>query len=171
MDLYPRAQRIMTPSAETAKAARTLGWPSSPSVLFGIAAAFFVVLGIVVRIKIFGNRLPFVWHGQTVPVPAGYLVLLVAGPFAIFGVIYAGIELGARRAFQEPATRIHFVCTLFAVLDVVRVYGSWAITTGNMQRASVTWNSFGGAIAFLGLGIAAFVWNLFTTKPRPGAAR
>ena len=168
-----RGDRVFTKtSADSKKGAIKLGWPSSPAAIFGVAAAFFAVMGIVfVKTSILSNRLPMVQDGQTVHVLAGYFVLWVAAPFATFALIYAGVELLARRSFQEFATRIHFVCTLFAVLDVVRIYESWAATTGNMQRTVVTPYSFGGAIAFLGLASVAFAWNLFTSKPGTQVAR
>lgn len=162
----------MNAAADSKKGQSKAGWLNSPAVIFGVSAVFFVVMGIVlVKTRILGDRLPIIRHGQHLFVPVGHLVLWVAVPFAVFAVIYAGIELGARRAFQESATRIHFACTVFAVLDVIRVYTGWAMTTANMQPATITRNSFGGAIAFMGLAIAAFVWNLFTTKPKLKAAR
>jgi hypothetical protein len=162
----------VAPKKTLSVALKRIGWPSSPAVIFGVAAAFFGVMGIVfVNTRMLGSRLPMIRHGQTVFVPIGHLVPWVAAPFAIFCVIYAGIELGARRAFQESATRIHFVCTLFAALEVVRVYGTWAATTANMQPAAITQYSFGGAAVLLGLASAAFAWNVYTSKPKRETAR
>lgn len=158
--------------AEPKNGSRKLGWPSSPAVVFGIAAAFFVVMGTVfVSTKVLGNRLPMIRHGQIVHVPAGELVICVAAPFALFSIIYAGIEMGTTRVFQESPTRIHFVCTLLAALDVIFVYWSWANTTGNMHPDTLTWNAFGGAFAFAGLAGVAFAWNLVTSTRKRQAAR
>ncbi|HKF52837.1 MAG TPA: hypothetical protein VKB26_11035 [Candidatus Acidoferrales bacterium] len=158
----------MNLQADSNNGSRKFGWPKSPAVLFGIAAAFFVVMGSVfVSTKLLGNRLPMMRHGQIVHLPAGDLVIWVAAPFAIISVIYAVIELGTTRTFQESATRLHFVCTLFGVVEAIFVYWGWANTTGNMRPDTLTWRSFGGAYAFAGLAGVAFVWNLLTSKPKP----
>ncbi len=97
----------MTPPPAPDPCARTIGWPRSPVVVFGIAASFFVIMGTIFSSPaVFNSRLPVVLQGQITRVPAGYLVLLVAAPFAIFALMYwvAGFE-GAREYEKNP-TRI-----------------------------------------------------------------
>jgi len=95
----------------------------------------------------------------------------VAAPFAVFALIYAGIELKTERIFEQSPTRIHFVCTLFAVLEAVRVYLGWAETTVNPTPAVLTMQDFRGVGAFLVLALGAFIWNLVTSKAKSPAAR
>jgi hypothetical protein len=154
------------------KSERNVDWPRSPGVLFGIAASFFAVMSIVViGTGVLDNRLPILRHGHIAQIQAGYFVLLLAIPFAIFAVIYGGVELAASRVFQKSATRIHFVCTFFAVVEAIRVYASWAVTTGSTSPDPLTRNSFGGVIAFLTLASAVFVWNVSTSTRKSGEAR
>lgn len=56
-------------------------------------------------------------------------------------------------------------------LGVSAIYETRHMTAGNMQPAKITLHSFGGALAFLGLAIAAFAWNLITSEPEAQAAR
>jgi len=162
----------MNPQAAVDKPVGIFGWPSSPARLFGIATAFFVVTETILRLAGFLNtHLPVVRDGQITQVQTGALWLLVAAPFALFALIYAGIEFKMGRVFEQSPTRIHFVCTLFAVLEAVRVYLSWASTTGNPAPAEITFKDFGGVGAFLTLAIATFIWNLVASKPKSLVSR
>jgi hypothetical protein len=154
------------------KPARTWGWPRSPVRLFGIAAIFFVIMGtIFILTGILNTRLPVLQDGQIVRVPAAYLWFAVAVPFAIFALVYVAFEYGDMRVFQESPTRIHFVCTFFAVVEAVRAYMSWAATTGNSSPEVITSKNFGGSIAFLILAVAAFLWNVSTSSRKFVATR
>jgi hypothetical protein len=162
----------MTPLAAADKPAEIFGWPSSPAVLFGIAAAFLVIVEtILVTAGFMNSRLPVMRDGQITQVQIAALWLIVAAPFALFALIYAGIELKAERVFEQAPTRIHFVCTLFAVLETVRVYLGWAATTASLTPAELTMQDFGGVGAFLVLALGAFIWNLVTSRPKSAAAR
>jgi hypothetical protein len=162
----------MRPEAAADRPAATFGWPRSPAVLFGIAAAFFVVSDIVlVKTGLLAMHLPVVQDGQVTQVPIGSLWLMVAGPFAIFAVIYAGIELKAERVFEPAPTRIHFVCTLFAVLEAIRVYLGWASTTASPTTQALTLQDFRGVGAFLVLAAATFIWNLSASRLKPPVSR
>lgn len=162
----------MRDAAVPGKAERTADWPGSPAMLFGIAAAFFAVMGIVLlSTGVLHDRLPFVQNGQVIHVRAGNLVFLVGVPFALFALIYRGIELGTSRVFQKSISRLHFVCTWFAVLEAIRVYTAWAIRTGNPASGGMTRSSFGGTFAFLLLAGGLFAWNVCTSTKKPGAAR
>jgi len=160
------------PSAVGGKLASAIPWRRSPAVVFGTIALFLLALGAIsLWFAVLDNRLPLVRHGQITLVPAGYMVLMVAVPFAIFSLIYAEIELGASRVFQESPTRLHLVCTFLAVLDAHRVYISWAPTTARSYPDTLTPSSFAGAIAFLTVATAAFVWNICTSTGNPGPTR
>jgi len=158
----------MKPSAVAGQLASTAPRRHSPAVLFGTFALFLLAMAAIsLWFGVLNNRLPFVRHGQITLVPAGYLVLIVAVPFAIFGAVYAEIELTTARVFRESPTRLHLVCTFFAVLDAIRVYIAWAPTTARSSPEALTTNSFAGAIAFLTLATAVFAWNICTSTHSP----
>jgi hypothetical protein len=162
----------MTPLVAADKPAEIFGWPSSPARLFGIAAAFFVVIEtILLMAGVLKSRLPVMRDGQIIQVQVAELWLCVAAPFALFALIYAGIELKAGRVFEQAPTRIHFVCTLFAVLELVRVYLVWAATTASPTPAELTMQDFRGVGAFLVLALGAFVWNVVTSRPKAAVRR
>jgi hypothetical protein len=162
----------MTPLAAADKPAEIFGWPSSPARLFGIAAAFFVVIEtFLLMAGVLKSRLPVMREGQIQQVQIAALWLMVAAPFALFALIYAGLELTARRVFEQSPTRIHFVCTLFAVLETVRVYLGWAATTASPTPAELTMQDFRGVGAFLILALGAFIWNLVASKAKPPVSR
>ncbi len=161
----------MTLPSAVDKPATTFGWPRSPVKLFGITAAFFLLMGMIFMISgLFNAQMPVLQNGKVTRVSAGYLWLPVALPFASFALIYGWLELALERVFDESATRVHFVCTLFAVMEAIRVYFSWATTTTSMYPEELTSKNFSGVIAFLILSIATFIWNLLTSKPRRPAA-
>jgi len=161
----------MTSPSAVDKPAPTFGWPRSPVKLFGITAAFFLLMGMIFMISGLSNaQMPVLQNGKVTRVSAGYLWLPVALPFASFALIYGWLELALERVFDESATRVHFVCTLFAVMEAIRVYFSWATTTTSMYPQELTSKNFSGVIAFLILSIGTFIWNLLTSKPRRPAA-
>jgi hypothetical protein len=162
----------MRPQATADKPAATFGWPSSPARLFGIAAAFFVVTEtILVKAGFLDSRLPVMQDGNITHVQIASLWLIVAAPFAIFSLIYAGVELKTKRVFEQSPTRIHFVCTLFAVLEAIHVYMGWAETTASPTPAVLTMQDFRGAGAFLTLALGAFIWNLVASRVKLPAVR
>jgi len=149
--------------------ARTIGWPRSPALLFGIAAGFFLFMGIIfINTGILNTKLPVVQNGEITHVLAGYLWLPIALPFGLFALIYAGLEIGTGWEFKESITRIHFVCTLLAVLETIRVYMSWATTSANVSPEVITSQSFSGAAAFLALSLGVFIWNLSSSRRKTG---
>jgi hypothetical protein len=108
---------------------------------------------------------------QIIQVQIASLWLIVAAPFAIFALIYAGFELKTERVFEQSPTRIHFVCTLLAMLETVRVYLGWATTTASPTPAGITAKDFSGVGAFLVLATGAFIWNLVTSRAKSAASR
>jgi hypothetical protein len=159
-----RETTVKSPAAVDAPA-RTMGWPRSPAMLFGIAAAFFVFMGIIfIKTPLLPTKLPVLQNGEVTHILFGYLWLPIALPFALFALVYAGLEIGVGWEFNESATRIHFVCTLLAALETIRVYMSWATTTGNVSPEIITSQSFSGATAFLALSLGVFIWNVSTSR-------
>ena len=89
----------MTPLAAADKPSEIFGWPSSPARLFGIAAAFFVVIEtILVMAGVLKSRLPIMRDGQIQQVQIAALWLLVAAPFALFLIF----DRDARRNLASP---------------------------------------------------------------------
>ncbi len=158
------------PSSTPQKIAATFDWSSSPTVIFGVAAAFFILAGIFLIVKS-PARMPFMNDGALTYVSPGYLWLPLAMPFAVFAVIYWLIEIFTGRTFDRSATRLHFLCTTLAVLDAIRVYWSWSVTTSSMHSELPGAGDFFGVFAFLALAGGTLIWNIrASSAPRPRAA-
>jgi len=155
-------QRVQTPSP---RVARNSGWPQSPAKVFGTATAFFLLAGcILVAVRPL-SRLPVPWHGQTFQVAAGYLWISTAAPFALFTLIYWGIEELGQRVFEIPATRIHFICTVLVVAEGLREYISWASSwAGRSSLDPETASRFFGVLALAMMVAASFIWNLWSSR-------
>jgi len=146
-------------------------WSSSPTAIFGIAAAFFVLAGIFF-IVISPARMPLMKDGALTYVPAGYLWLPLALPFAAFALIYWLVEIFTGRTFYRSATRLHFACTILAVIDAIRIYTSWSVTTSNVRPELPDAGDYGGVFALLALAAGALIWNLCASaasRPSPAA--
>src|SRR5260370_3950726 len=105
---------------------KDFGWPRTPEKLFGIGAAFFAAGGILSIVLHWpAYRIPVPWPGQVHFVPYGYLWLAAAAPFAIFAMLYKSLIDSDNLIFEESLTRIHFVVTIIAVFDMVRVFMAW----------------------------------------------
>jgi len=157
-------QRSRTPAK---KAGQNSGWPQSPAKVFGIATALFLAVGgVLVAVRPLGSRLPFPWHGHVSQVAAGYLWISTAAPFAIFALVYWGIERLWGRAFEIPATRIHFICTVLAVIEGVREYVSWASSWANPSSldSPETASQLSGVFALALLVAFSFVWSVWTSE-------
>ena len=146
-----------------AKPVRSSDW-RSPAAVFGIAAGFFVAMGLVMtKVGFLGSQVPLPGEAPRTQVPAGYLWVSTALPFAIFALIYLALERGSGRVFAETPTRIHFVCTLLAVGEAIHVYLGWATTWANPSGLDDP-VSFSGTWAFGILAVGCFTWNLITSK-------
>ena len=142
-------------------------WPKSPGRVFGIAAAFFLIMGsILVAVRPLGSQLPVSWNGQVSQIPAGYLWISIALPFALFALVYVGIEHLWKRAFDIQNTKIHFFCTVLVVIEGIREYVSWASSWANPGpfNNSVTVSQLSGAFALALLVAISFVWNVWTSR-------
>ena len=106
--------------------AKNMGWPKSPAKLFGIGAAVFGAGGIVSLIlNVPAYPIPVPVRGQLHFVSFGLLWLAAAMPFAIFAALYKYLLDAQKIVFEDSLNRIHFVVTIIAVLDLVRVFMSW----------------------------------------------
>jgi hypothetical protein len=115
-----------TPEPVRDDGAKDLGWPKSPVKLFGIGAVFFAAGGIVSLIlNVPSYPIPVPVSGQLHFLPYGCLWLVAAVPFAIFAMLYKFLMDAQAIVFQESMNRIHFVVTIIAVLDLVRVFMAW----------------------------------------------
>jgi len=157
------------PAAKAQEIAAKFDWSASPTAIFGIAAAFFLLAGIFLVVQA-PARMPLIKDGALTYVSSGYLWLPLALPFAVFAAIYWLIEIFTGRTFDRSATRMHFVCTILAVLDAIRIYWSWSVTTSNMHSELPGAGDFFGVFAFLALAAGALLWNILASSaPRPSS--
>jgi hypothetical protein len=153
------ARQARAPIGAVQKIAERFDWSSSPAVIFGAAAAFFVLAGVFLIVKS-PARMPLIRDGGLTYVSPGYLWLPLAIPFAAFAVIYWLVEIFTGRTFDRSATRMHFLCTILAVLDAIRIYWSWSVSTSSLNSQLPGVLDFFGVFAFLALGAGALVWNI-----------
>lgn len=105
---------------------KNMGWPKSPAKLFGIGAAFFAGGGIVsVILNVPSFPIPFPISGQMHFLPYGVLWLVAAVPFGVFSLLYKYLMDAQKIAFEESLNRLHFIVTIIAVFDMVRVFMAW----------------------------------------------
>jgi hypothetical protein len=115
-----------TPEPVRDDGAKNMGWPKSPVKLFGIGAAFFAGGGIVSLIlNVPSYPIPVPVSGQLHFLPYGLLWLVAAIPFAIFAMLYKFLMDAQGMVFQDSMNRIHFVVTIIAIFDMVRVFMAW----------------------------------------------
>jgi hypothetical protein len=166
---------ILRPSAPAAgttpqSIVERFDWSSSPAAIFGMAAAFFLLAGMFLIVR-FPARLPLVEGGALTYVSPGYLWLPLAIPFAAFAIIYWFIEISTGRTFDRSATRLHFICTILVVLDSIRIYWSWSVTTSSANPQLPGVADFFGVFAFLALAAGALIWNICASSaPRTRTA-
>lgn len=102
------------------------GWPKSPVKLFGIGAAFFAcggLISIILNVPSFPVPVPI--SGQMHFLPYGVLWLVAAVPFGVFALLYKFLMDAQKIAFEESLNRLHFIVTIIAVFDMVRVFMAW----------------------------------------------
>ncbi len=165
----PIAPPARSPIAPVQKVASRFDWSSSPAVIFGIAAAFFILAGIFLLQK-FPPRMPLMKDGTLTYVSPGYLWLPLAIPFAGFAVAYWLIEIFTGWTFDRQATRMNFLCTVLAVIDAIRIYSSWSVTTSDVVSQAPGAADFLSVLAFLALAAAALVWNIWAAQNGPAGA-
>jgi hypothetical protein len=148
---------------------KNMGWPKSPAKLFGIGAAVFASGGIVSLIlDVPSYPIPVPWSGQLHFLPYGLLWLAAAAPFAVFATLYRFLMDAQKMVFAESMNRIHFVVTIIAVLDMVRVFMVWAQWTGTKFATFY----FGAEFQWLAVlfGFSAVVFAISAYRSHRGAA-
>jgi hypothetical protein len=148
-----------TPERVPDDSAKNMGWPKSPAKLFGIGAAVFAGGGIVSLIlNVPSFKFPVPWSGQLHFLPFGILWLAAAAPFGIFALLYKFLMDAQDLVFEDSLNRIHFVTTIIAVIDLVRVFAGWEQTTVSKLAALY----FGPEIQWLAVlfGLSAVVFAI-----------
>jgi hypothetical protein len=165
----PTTTRAASPIAAAQKIASHFDWSSSPAMIFGIAAAFFILAGIFL-IEESAVRIPIVKDGAILYVSPGYLWLPLAIPFAAFALAYWLIEIFTGWIFDRSATRMNFLCTVLAAIEAIRIYWAWSVTTSTVGSQPPGAADFFGAFAFLALAAGAFIWNIWAAQNAPARA-
>jgi heme/copper-type cytochrome/quinol oxidase subunit 1 len=156
-----------TPEHVPDDGAKNMGWPKSPVKLFGIGAAFFAAGGIIsVILNVPSYPIPVPVSGHLHFLPYGCLWLTAAVPFAIFAMLYKFLMDAHNIAFEESLNRIHFIVTIIAVFDLVRVFMAWEQALVSKMAALY----FGPEIQWLavlfGLSAVVFAVNAYRSYRR-----
>ena len=115
-----------TPQRLGDEGVKNMGWPKSPVKVFGTGAGFFAAGGLVSLILNFpAFRFAVPVSGKMYFMPICLLWMVAAAPFAVFAMLYRFLMDSYELVFEESMNRIHFIVTLIAVLDMVRVFAAW----------------------------------------------
>jgi hypothetical protein len=101
--------------------------------------------------------------------PIGLLWLAAAVPFAIFAMLYKFLIDSYGLPFEESMNRIHFVVTIIAVLDMVRVFGAWQQAMVSKLAALYFGPEFAWLYVLFGLTVLVFAINAFRSYQRKAA--
>jgi len=142
------------------------GWPKSPVMQFGIAAAGFAVGGFV---SIVANtpsfEIPVPLGGQMRLVRFGWLALTAAIPFALYAGLYRWMIDNYRIHFDDSLNRVHFAVTIVGVILVIM---EWEQSVMFRDTALPAPEQLG---AIAGLGAIVFVINVYRGLGRRPATR
>lgn len=146
---------------------RNMGWPKSPVKLFGIGAAFFAGGGLIsVILNVPSFPIPVPISGQMHFLPYGVLWLVAAVPFGVFALLYQFLRDAQKIVFEESLHRIHFVVTIIAVFDLVRVFMAWEQTLVSKMAAFYFGPEFEWLTGLFVLSVIVFVINIFKSSSR-----
>jgi len=138
-----------------------MGWPKSPAKLFGIGAAFFAAGGLISLIlNVPSYPIPVPLSGQMHFLPYGLLWLAAAVPFAFFALLYKYLMDAQKIIFEESMNRIHFVATILAVFDLVRVFMAWEQALVSKMAAFYFGPEFEWLTGLFVLSAVVFVINI-----------
>jgi hypothetical protein len=165
----PASPPTASPIVTAQKVSARFDWSNSPALIFGVAAAFFLLAGIILMGKS-PAHMPLMKDGALIHVSPGYLWLPLAIPFAGFAVAYWLIEIFTGWTFDRQATRLNFLCTVLAAIEAIRIYWSWSIRTPNLNSQLPGASDFFGVFAFLALAAGTLIWNIFAAQ-NPRSAR
>jgi hypothetical protein len=159
-----------TPERVRDDSPKNMGWPKTPENLFGIGAAVFAAGGLVSLIlNMPSSKVGVPWSGQLHFLPMGLLWMAVAAPFALFAMLYKYLVDAHGLVFEESMNRIHFVVTIIAVLDLVRVFMVWAAWTGTKFAEFYFGNEFPWVAVLFGLSAVVFSINAYRSYRRTAA--
>jgi hypothetical protein len=159
-----------TPERVADDSPKNLGWPKSPAKLFGIGAVFFGVGGLIsVILNVPAYPIPVPAFGQLHFLPYGCLWLAAAVPFAIFALLYKYLTDAHRIVFEESLNRIHFVVTIIAVFDLVRVFVAWEQALVSNILASYFGPEIRWLVALFGFSAVVFAINAYHSYRRTAA--
>jgi hypothetical protein len=155
------AKKRQTPGPVTDDSAKNIGWPKSPVKLFGIGAGFFAAGGVVSLILNFpAFKIPVPISGELHFLPFGLMWLAAGAPFGFYAVLYKFLTDAQRIVFLEKMNRIHFVVTIIAVLDMVRVFMGWEQTLVSKMAALYFGPEIEWLIVLFGASAVVFVINI-----------
>ena len=138
------------------------GWPKSPVKLFGIGAAFFAGGGLIsIILNVPSFPIPFPISGQMHFLPFGALWLVAAVPFGVFALLYKFLMDAQKIAFEESLNRLHFIVTIIAVFDMVRVFMAWEQKLGSKMLELYFGPEFEWLTGLFVLSAIVFVINIF----------
>ena len=160
LPVVPSAKR--TPEHVPDASPKNMGWPKSPAKLFTIGAAFFASGGIVSLIlNVPSFPIPVPISGQMHYMPYGLLWLVAAVPFGLFALLYKFLKDTQKIVFEESLNRIHFVVTMIAVFDMVRVFMAWEQKLVSKMLELYFGPEFEWLTGLFVLSIIVFVINIF----------
>ena len=149
---------------------KNMGWPKSPAKLFGIGAAFFGAGGLIsVILNVPAYTIPVPAFGQMHFLPYGCLWLAAAVPFAIFAMLYKYLMEAHRIVFEESLNRIHFVVTIIAVFDLVRVIMAWEQALVSKMLALYFGPEIQWLVVLFGFSALVFAINAYRSYRRTAA--
>jgi hypothetical protein len=158
-----------TPERVRDDSPKNMGWPKTPDKLFGIGAAAFAAGGVISLIlNMPSYKVGVPWSGELHFLPMGLLWMAAAAPFALFAMLYKYLMDAHNLVFKESMNRIHFVVTIIAVLDLVRVFMVWAWWTGS-KFADFFGTEFQGVAMLFGMGAVVFSISAYWSYRRIAA--
>jgi hypothetical protein len=151
-----------TPEHVPNASSKNMGWPKSPAKLFGIGAAFFAGGGIVsIILNVPSYPIPVPLSGHMHFLPYGLLWLVAAVPFGAFALLYKYLMEAQEIVFEESLNRLHFIVTIIAVFDMVRVFMAWEQKLVSKMLELYFGPEFEWLAGLFVLSIIVFVINIF----------
>jgi hypothetical protein len=159
-----------TPERVRDDSPKNMGWPKTPDKLFGIGAAVFAaggVISLILNMPAYKVGVP--WSGELHFLPMGLLWMAAAAPFAIFAMLYKYLMDAHNMVFKESMNRIHFVVTIIAVLDLVRVFMVWASWAGSKFADFYYGDELTWVAVLFGMSAVVFGINAYRSYRRTAA--
>lgn len=139
-------------------------WPRSAARAFVITATLLAAIGLTLNLWHPLAHLPMQIRDQIILLPVGAPYVAAAMPFVIFAALYRIAETHHHATFRSAPTRMHLICTLLLLLEVLRLYFAWAISTSLTNPVPLNGNDMNGVFGFGFLSAVTFVWNLSQSR-------